>query len=64
MSSFGNVAVDAVKGIFAFAVLFAMAKILLSSGTPAAQDMGSAIMLGLVIAALVVMALVYKAFSR
>lgn len=64
LSSFGNMGADVVKGILTFAVLFAMAKILLSSGTQIAQDMGSAIMVGLAIVFLVVMALVYKAFNR
>ena len=64
MSSFGNVAVDAVKGIFAFAVLFAMTKILLSSGVDAAKDMGSAIMTGLAIVLIVVLVMVVSKLNR
>ncbi|KDE55809.1 hypothetical protein EI28_04710 [Methanoculleus sp. MH98A] len=68
MSSFGNLVIDGVKGVFAFAVLFATAKILLSSEAQPAQDMGAAIMVGLLLAGLAGMAVlaasIYKPSSR
>lgn len=64
MSSFGNMAGDAVKVIFGFAVLFTMAKILLSSGVDAARDMGSAIMAGLAIVLIVVLVMVVSKLNR
>jgi len=50
MSHFGNMVEGVVYAIFAFATLFVMAKVLLSSSIGIAQDLGGAILVGLFIA--------------
>jgi len=54
MSSNENMGVNPVRTILSFAVLFVAATTLLMSGIQAAQEMGSAILVGLVIATLTI----------
>jgi len=54
MSHFGNMVGDVVYAIFAFATLFVMATVLLSSSIDIAQDLGRAILIGLFIAVAVI----------